>query len=89
MGWTNGICFPAGAEIFSLFHHIQTGFDPHSVSYPMGTGVQFFPWGVKWPGHEADHYLHIVPRLRTQAILPLPPYISIAWCLITCVLLTQ
>jgi hypothetical protein len=34
----------------------------HPASYPMGTRASFH--GVKWPGREADHSVHLVPRSR-------------------------
>jgi hypothetical protein len=39
---------------FSLHHRVQTGSGDHPSSYPMGTGG-LFRWGLKRPGHEADH----------------------------------
>jgi hypothetical protein len=38
---------------FSLHHRVQTGFETHTASYPVGTRGSFL--GVKWPGREADH----------------------------------
>ena len=32
--------------------------------------------GVNWPGHEDDHLLHLVLRLRVSAILLLSPLCS-------------
>lgn len=33
-----------------------------------------FSWGVKWMGHEADHSVQLVLRIRISGdILPLPP----------------
>lgn len=33
-----------------------------------------FDWGVKWMGHEAEHSVQLVLRIRISgAILPLPP----------------
>jgi hypothetical protein len=29
--------------------------------------------GVNWPGHEGDHLLHLVLRLRVSAVLLLSP----------------
>jgi hypothetical protein len=53
------------------------------ASYPMDTGIGgSFP-RVKRPGHEADHSPQSVPRLRMRgALLPLPKYVFMAWCLI-------
>jgi hypothetical protein len=52
-GWTTGVRFPAEAKNSSLRHRVQTGFQAHPASYPMGTGVSF-PGGKaagarKWP----------------------------------------
>jgi hypothetical protein len=42
----------------------------------MGTGGSF-------PGNEAEHSLHLVPRSRMRgAIPPLPQYVFMAWCLV-------
>jgi hypothetical protein len=38
---------------FSLHHCVQTGFETHPASYPVGTKGSFT--GVKRPGREADH----------------------------------
>jgi len=38
MGWMTRVQFLAGAENFSLHHHVQTGSGSHPASYPMGTG---------------------------------------------------
>jgi hypothetical protein len=35
-GWMNGGSSPAGAGNFSLHHRVQTGFEAHPASYPMG-----------------------------------------------------
>jgi hypothetical protein len=48
-----GVRFSAGAENFSLRHHVQTGSGTHPASYLMGTGAPSL--GVKRPGREADH----------------------------------
>jgi len=38
MGWTTGVRFQVGLQIFHLYHCIQTGSAAHLASYPMGTG---------------------------------------------------
>jgi hypothetical protein len=48
-----GVRIPVGAGNFSLHHHVKTGSETHTASYPMGTGCSF-P-GVKRTGREADH----------------------------------
>jgi hypothetical protein len=40
----------------------------HPASYPMGTGGSSL--GVKWPGREADHSPHLVPRSRMRGAVP-------------------
>jgi hypothetical protein len=32
----SGVRFPAGAENFSLYHHVQNDSEAHTVLYPMG-----------------------------------------------------
>jgi hypothetical protein len=44
---------PAEAEVVSLRHYFQTGYDAQPASYPMGMGVPC-P-GIKRQGREADH----------------------------------
>jgi hypothetical protein len=47
MGWTTRVWFPAGAEIFSLPHRVQTDYGVHPASYPVDTRGS--------SGREADH----------------------------------
>jgi hypothetical protein len=54
--------FSAGAGDFSLHHRVQNGSGAHPPSYSMGTRGSFV--GVKWPGREADHSPHLVPRSK-------------------------
>jgi hypothetical protein len=51
-----------GAEDFSSSPCVQTGSGAHPASYPMGTGSPF-PGGKARPGRDANHSLHLVPRL--------------------------
>jgi hypothetical protein len=56
MGWmTEGLDFESrqGKEL-SFLHVIQIGCGVQPTSYPKGTGG-FFPQGVKWLRHEAEH----------------------------------
>jgi hypothetical protein len=39
--WDSRVRLPAGAENFSLHHHVQNGSGAHSASYPMGTRGSF------------------------------------------------
>ena len=41
---------------------VQTGPGAHPVSYTMGTG--FLSPGVKRPGRDVDHPLHLAPKLK-------------------------
>jgi hypothetical protein len=43
-GWTAGVRFLAGVRDFSFLHMVQTDFEAHKASYPMGAGGSF-PWG--------------------------------------------
>jgi hypothetical protein len=49
-----GVRSPAGAEDFSSNLCVQTGFEAHPASCPMGTGGPF-PGGKARPGRDADH----------------------------------
>jgi len=53
------------------------------VLIPTQFPIQWVPWIFPWSnvaGHDVDHSLHIVPRLRMSgAILPLPQYVFMAW----------
>jgi hypothetical protein len=40
-GWTTGVRFPAGARIFSLRYHVQTGSGIHLASFEMSIGGSF------------------------------------------------
>jgi len=57
--------------IFSLCHHIQTGFGAHPASCPMDTGDSF-P-GVKWLGCEADHTPSLSAEVKTWGYDSTPP----------------
>jgi len=60
---------------FYIRHNVQTGSEAHPASYSMRTGV--ISLGIKWPGREADHLHHLVPRSRMRgAIPPLPNTLS-------------
>jgi hypothetical protein len=48
-----GLPFPAGAGIFSLRYHVQTGSGADPSSYPLGSGACSL--GIKRQGLEADH----------------------------------
>jgi hypothetical protein len=43
----------AGARDFSLLQNILNGSGAHSTFFHGYQGI--FPWGLKWPKHEADH----------------------------------
>jgi hypothetical protein len=56
-----GVRSPAGAKDFSSILCVQIGSGVHPDSCPMGTRVPF-PRGKEWPGRDADHSPHLVPR---------------------------
>jgi hypothetical protein len=58
---TIGVRFPAGAKDFSSSLCVQTGSGAHPASCTMSTGDPF-PGGKAWPGRDADHSPHLVPR---------------------------
>jgi hypothetical protein len=60
--WKAEVQFPSGARIFSLLHSVQTGSGAHSTSYSVDTGGSL-P-GLKRPGRETDHSLHLMARSR-------------------------
>jgi hypothetical protein len=66
-GWSE-FRFLVGARNFSSHHHIQLV--PGDLSL-----------GVKWPGREADHLLHLVLRSGMRGAIPQhPQHAFIAWC---------
>jgi hypothetical protein len=77
-GCTTGIRVPAAVVMgFFVFDTVS-----RSALWPTQPPIQWVPW-LKRPGREADHYLHLVPRLRMHgAIPPLPQYVLMALCLI-------
>jgi hypothetical protein len=48
---------------FSSSLCVQNGSEPHPDSCTMGTGGPF-PGAKAWPGRDADHSPHLVPRSR-------------------------
>jgi hypothetical protein len=77
-----GVRFPAEAGNFSLRHLVQTGSGAHPASYPMGTRGSF-PGGKAvsaWSWPMTSIYCR-GQRMR-GAILPLPQYVPMAWCLV-------
>jgi hypothetical protein len=48
---------------FSFSLWVQTGSGTHPASCTMDTGAPF-PGGKAWPGRDADHSPHLVPRSR-------------------------
>jgi hypothetical protein len=77
----SSVRFPAGARNFSLHHRVQNGSGANPVSYPMGIRGTFF--GVKRPGHEADHSPPSSAEVKECVELYLHShYAFMAWCLI-------
>jgi hypothetical protein len=53
---------PGNAK-YCLLHSVQTGYEAHPASYPMGTGNDF-PVGKAVRGVKLTTHLHLVPRSR-------------------------
>jgi len=63
----------------SLHHRVRTGSVAYRTSHQWVSGV--ISLGVIWPGCEANHYLHLVPRSRVRgARPPLLQYAFVVWC---------
>jgi hypothetical protein len=61
--WTTGVRSPAEAKDFSSSLCVQTSFETHPASYPMGTGCPFL--GVNGGrGVTLTTYSHPMPRSR-------------------------
>jgi hypothetical protein len=58
-----GVRSPAKAEDFSSSLCVETRSGGHPASCPMGTGGPF-AGAEAWPGRDADHSPHLVPRSR-------------------------
>jgi hypothetical protein len=73
---------PVESGNFSLRHRVQTGSGAHPASYPMGTGGSFHggiaagAWS--WPLTS----IKCRGKRMSGAMLPLPQYGFIAWCLV-------
>jgi hypothetical protein len=61
-GWMIGVRSPTGAEDFSSSPCVQTGFEAHPASYPMGTEDPF-PGGKSGRGVTLTTHPCLVPRL--------------------------
>ena len=49
-------CAPGrGPEVFLFSRKSRLAVGPHPASFSVGMW-DLFPLGVKWPGHEADHF---------------------------------
>jgi hypothetical protein len=78
--WMIRVRFPAGAENFSLLHHVQTGFGAHSVSIHWIWAA--LSLGVKRPGREVETHLHLLTRSNNAwSYTSTPQYVFVAWCL--------
>jgi hypothetical protein len=74
--------FPGGGGlgVFLFTAASRTVLGPTQPPIQWVSGALSF--GVKRPGREADHS-HLVPRsIMRGAILPLPQYVFMAWCLV-------
>jgi len=66
-----------GHEFISLRYRVQTGSGVH----PMGTPSS--SWGVKRPGHEANHSPPANAEVKNAwSYTSIPPHVFTAWCLI-------
>lgn len=67
----------AGARDFVPFHSIQTGYEAHPASYPIGSGGAFPR--AKVAGHNAVHSSPSSDDVKNGGdIPPLPPHVSMA-----------
>jgi hypothetical protein len=48
-------------------------FPLHCKLLPLASGYPAHFLGIKWPGHEADHLLCLLPRLRMWSSTSTPP----------------
>jgi hypothetical protein len=51
----------SGTDRGYCLQHVQLDSRANVASSPKGTGVR--TQGVEWPGHKADTYVHLGPRL--------------------------
>jgi hypothetical protein len=81
--WGSRVWFRGGgAGDFSLQYRVQSGSGAHPTSYPMGTRGSF-PGGKSGWGVKLTTQLLLVLRSKMRgAILPLPQYVFMAWCLV-------
>jgi hypothetical protein len=69
--------------IFSIHYRVQTRSADHPASYLKRTRGSFLRKEKSGRRREADHNLHLVPRLRMRGAIPsLPHYVFMAWCLV-------
>jgi hypothetical protein len=54
-------------SLVSIVLCVQTGSGAHPAFCTMGTGGPF-PGAKAWPGRDADHHPHLVPRSRMSRI---------------------
>jgi hypothetical protein len=79
--WGSRVRLPAGLGIFLFTTASRTVLGPTQPSIQWVPGA--FYLGVKRPGREADHSLHLVPRSRMCGAIPsLPQYVLMSWCLV-------
>jgi hypothetical protein len=62
-----------GKENFLLFTSPDWMWGPSRLKFNNKKG--FFP-GIKWPQHEVDHSMYLMPKLRMNGAIMLLPHIS-------------
>jgi hypothetical protein len=78
-GWP-GFYFQQGQGFFSLPPHPDQLWGPPSLLFNEYQGL--FLWGVKQPGHEADHSTLSSAKVKNAcSYTSTPPYIMV-WCLV-------
>jgi hypothetical protein len=71
-GWS-GVRVPPGAENFSLYYRVQTGYGTHPASYPMDARGSF-PGDKAVGGVKLNTHLHLVSRTKNVwSYISIPP----------------
>jgi hypothetical protein len=72
---------PGRGKRFSSNLSVQTSSGAHPASCPVGTEGPS-PGGKAWPGRDADHSSHIVPRSRMSRSLTSSPPLHLHVCVV-------
>jgi hypothetical protein len=73
-GLRTGVSIPGKGQKFALLRSVQTVFEAHVISYPMGVGVLFLK--VNWLVREADHSPPSSAEVKNGGAIPPPALIS-------------